>query len=55
MDDIEYHGAPRTVKQMLADVEAVSVDTIHDYFQEFPINVNGHLTSVGPKCSPAVT
>ena len=52
MDDVEYRGAPRTVKQMLSEVEAVTVDTIQEYFQEFPINVNGHLTSVGPQCTP---
>jgi predicted Zn-dependent peptidase len=52
MDDMEYHGAPRTVDQMLAEVDAVSVDTIHDYLQEFPVNVDGHLTSVGPRRWP---
>lgn len=54
MDDVEYRGAPRTVKQMLSEVEAVTVDTIHEYFQEFPININEHLTSVGPQCMPDV-
>ncbi len=49
MDDLEYLGAPRTVEQMLADVEAVSVDSIHAYFASFPVNVAGHLTCVGPR------
>jgi len=53
VDDMEYFGRPRTVEQMLADVEAVTAETIHDYFQEFPVNVDGHLTSVGPRAWPA--
>lgn len=52
MDDMEYHGAPRTVDQMLAEVDAITVDAIYDYFQEYPINVDGHLTSVGPRRWP---
>lgn len=52
MDDMEYRGAPRTVEQMLADVEAVSVDSIRAYFEAFPINTGGHLTSVGPRHWP---
>jgi predicted Zn-dependent peptidase len=52
MEDVEYHGAPRTVEQMLADVDAVTVDTVYDYFREYPVNVDGHLTSVGPRLWP---
>ncbi len=52
MDDMEYHGAPRTVDQRLAEVDAVSIETIHDYLQEFPIGDGGHLTSVGPSRFP---
>jgi predicted Zn-dependent peptidase len=52
MDDMEYRGAPRTVDQMLADVDAVSVDTILEYFQRFPISAGGHLASVGPRRWP---
>ncbi len=53
VDDLEYHGSPRTVDQMLAAVEAVSVDSVYEYFQRFPINTEGHLTSVGPRQWPA--
>ncbi len=52
MDDMEFRGAPRTVDQMLADVDAISVDSIRDYFEVYPINVDGHLTSVGPRGWP---
>ena len=52
MDDMEYHGAPRTVEQMLAEVDAISVDTIYSYFQDYPVNVNGHLVSVGQRRWP---
>ncbi len=52
MDDMEYHGEPRTVDQMLAEIDAVSTESIHDYFAAFPINNGGHLTSVGPRRWP---
>lgn len=54
MDDMEHRGAPRTVKQMLADVDAITIDTIGEYFEKYPINVEGHLTSVGPRRWPEV-
>lgn len=52
MDDMEFHGRPRTVGERLAEVDAVTPDTIHDYFQSLPINTEGHLTSVGPRKWP---
>ncbi len=53
MDDMEFRGSPRTVDQTLADVDAVTADSIHDYLQAFPIRGEGHLTSVGPRNWPA--
>ncbi len=53
MDDMQYRGAPRTVEQMLAEVDAISADSIQGYLQEYPINVTGHLTSVGPRRWPS--
>lgn len=53
MEDMDYHGAPRTVEQMLAEVDAVSADTIQEYFRQFPITDGGHLASVGPRNWPA--
>ena len=55
MDDMEYYGEPRTVEQMLAEVDAVSAETIVQYFAACPIDVEGHLTSVGPRAWPTTT
>lgn len=52
MDDMEYRGEPRTVDQMLADVDAVSVQGIREYLEQYPIDVGGHLASVGPASWP---
>ena len=52
MDDMEYRGRPRTVDQMLAEVDAVSEDTIQAYLQACPIDRGGHLVSVGPRAWP---
>lgn len=52
MDDMEYYGEPRTVEQMLAEVDAVSAETIAEYFAACPMDVEGHLTSVGPRSWP---
>jgi predicted Zn-dependent peptidase len=52
MDDLEYHGAPRTVEERMREVEDITVESIGAYFQEFPINSGGHLTSVGPRNWP---
>lgn len=54
MEDMEYRGAPRTVEQMLAEVDAITVNTVYDYFRECPVNVDGHLTSVGPRSWPDI-
>ena len=54
MDDMEYHGEPRTVDQMLAEINAVSAESIHSYFAAYPIKDGGHLTSVGPRRWPEV-
>lgn len=54
MDDLEHHGHPRTVDEMLAEVDAITVDRVHEYFAKFPVNVGGHLTSVGPRDWPNV-
>lgn len=52
MDDLEYHGYPRTVEQALADVDAITPRRIQEYFERCPINVEGHLASVGPRHWP---
>jgi predicted Zn-dependent peptidase len=53
MDDVDYRGGPRTVDEMLADVDAVSADSIHEYFESCPIDRGGHLASVGPRNWPS--
>ncbi len=52
MDDMEYYGHPRTVEQTLADVDAISVKRIQDYFKQYPIDIEGHLASIGPRRWP---
>jgi len=49
MDDVYSWGHPRTVEERLAAVERVSHDTIREYFERFPIDGDGYLTSVGPR------
>ncbi|MBI1827105.1 MAG: insulinase family protein [Planctomycetes bacterium] len=52
MDDMEFHGRPRTVDEALAEVDAVTSDSIVKFLREFPIDGEGHLTSVGPRDWP---
>jgi len=52
IDDMETHGRPRTVEQMLAEVDAVSARTVQEYLERCPIDGGGHLTSVGPRAWP---
>lgn len=52
MDDMECRGRPRMVEEMLADVDAVSVNSVRDYLRDCPLNGLGHLTSVGPRLWP---
>lgn len=52
IDDMEHYGAPRTVEESLAEVDAVSSETIAKYFSAWPIDGAGHLTSVGPRAWP---
>ena len=52
MDDVDYRGGPRTVDEMLAEVDAVTADSILEYFEACPIDRGGHLASVGPRDWP---
>lgn len=52
IEDLEYRGRPRTVEETLAEVNAVSVETIRGYLAAFPFDRGGHLTSVGPRNWP---
>ena len=52
VDDMEYHGQPRSAEERLAAVERVSDESIRDYLQQFPITGEGLLVSVGPRAWP---
>jgi predicted Zn-dependent peptidase len=52
-DDVDYLGAPRPAEARLAEVDAVSTETIQEYFREFPVTGEGFLVSVGPRPWPA--
>ncbi len=52
MHDVDYHGVPRTVVQRLAAVDAVTVDSVAELFQRYPIDRNGYSISVGPRNWP---
>lgn len=52
MHDVDYRGAPRTVAERLAAVDAITADTIAEYFTKYPIDRNGYTISVGPRNWP---
>lgn len=49
LDDIDYHGGPRTVQQRLAEVDAVTPKSIAQCLEQYPITEGGHFISVGPR------
>jgi predicted Zn-dependent peptidase len=51
-DDIEYIGAPRPAEERMAAVNAVSAESIREYFERFPITGQGYLISIGPRKWP---
>lgn len=54
MDDLQFRGGPRTVDQMLAEVDGITPESVLEYFREFPIRGEGFLVSVGPRAWPEV-
>jgi predicted Zn-dependent peptidase len=54
MDDIDYHGGPRTIEERLAAVDAVTTDSIARCLEEFPITDHGYFVSVGPRDWPNI-
>ncbi len=52
-DDVDYRGAPRTLEERLAAVEAVTVESVAQLFERYPVNCEGFLISVGPRDWPA--
>jgi predicted Zn-dependent peptidase len=53
MDDVDYRGRPRTVEDRIAAVNAVDRASLREYFDAFPVDVEGLLVSVGPLKSSA--
>ncbi len=53
MDDVDYRGAPRTMEQRLTAVEAVTADSVAEFFERCPIGGEGYLIGVGPRDWPA--
>lgn len=53
VDDLEGHGEVRSPTQRLADVEAVTPETIAEYLARFPITGDGLMISCGPRDWPA--
>jgi predicted Zn-dependent peptidase len=52
MDDVDSFGEPRSLEQRLAEVDAVTPETVSELFREFPVTGEGYLTSVGPRLWP---
>jgi predicted Zn-dependent peptidase len=48
-DDVHYRGAPRPTEVRLAEVDAVSLDTVAAYLKDFPIIGPGFVATVGPR------
>ncbi|MCH7721413.1 MAG: insulinase family protein [Planctomycetes bacterium] len=54
LDDVDNHGEPLTVEQRLARVEAITAYTVADYLQQYPIDGDGYLVSVGARDWPMI-
>lgn len=51
-DDVDYLGRPRTTQERLAEVDAISRESIAEYFRTFPITGEGMVVGVGPRAWP---
>jgi predicted Zn-dependent peptidase len=54
MQDIDYHDRARTLDQRLAEVDAVTVEGLHEHLQRYPVTSEGYFVSVGPRNWPAL-
>ncbi len=52
MQDIDYHDHARTLDERLAEVEAVTVEGLHEHLQKHPLTGEGYFVSVGPRDWP---
>jgi len=55
MDDVDLRGRPRTVQERLEEVDAVSVQSIAGFFEQYPIDRDGYFISVGPRDWPPLS
>ena len=49
MEDVDYHGHPRTVEERLDRVNRVTAASLARYLERFPIVRDGCFVSVGPR------
>jgi predicted Zn-dependent peptidase len=49
MDDVDVHGRPMTVDERLERVDAITVESVRDYLDAYPITGDGYAISVGPR------
>jgi predicted Zn-dependent peptidase len=52
MQDIDYHDYARTLDQRLAQVDAVTVESLHEHLARHPVAGGGYFVSVGPRDWP---
>jgi predicted Zn-dependent peptidase len=52
VDDFDYRGRPRSTEERLADVDAITADTVAEYLQKYPVTGEGYLAAVGPRNWP---
>ena len=49
MQDIDYHDYARTLDERLAQVDAVTVESLHEHLARHPVAGGGYFVSVGPR------
>jgi predicted Zn-dependent peptidase len=54
MQDIDYHGHARTLDERLAEVDAVTIENLHEHLQRYPLTGEGYFVSVGPRQWPKI-
>ncbi len=53
MQDIDYHDHARTLDERLGEVEAVTVESLHEHLRRYPVAGEGYFVSVGPREWPS--
>ena len=55
MQDIDYHDYARTLDERLAQVDAVTVESLHEHLARHPVAGGGYFVSVGPREWPKLS